>query len=854
MGAKSATLADPPQKQAKHAATHLLRASAAQQFPSSRRECAAPGGTAVPKSFSGIPPLAPGEKHSIVSGGPGLRLPLQRKLAIGAINDPLEAEADAIAERVMRLADPALPPASLSGEPVLQRKCACQGTGTQCKECEEAERGKKLHRKAQTTGVSHEAPPKTLQRKAAGPAELSVAPPIVHDLLNSPGEPLDRATRDFMEPRFQRDFGHVRVHTGSRAAESARSVNALAFTVGDHISFGEGQYAPHSVKGKNLIAHELTHTLQQGRALHLMPVDLLMRPVQDEFEQEARRNGRSIAAGTLAKHTDIANSGLRLQRQGAGSAGKSCSVEICFASIRRFGLGTVGLKHAILNIDEGSGPKHIEVDPDFHQPVGMLHSHVVSAAGRKEGADCRTLPATCAETSAVVAAANEYESRDIVYDPSTKTGPNSNSFAEWTLAKAGLKTSSVSVPFGASGWDYFISNPIERTDPPHVIRTTPTPAGTSAKTGAGAACTKVFKPATTASDYVGLLREAESRMTAAGVSTNPEKIKILRGLYYGTPWSLDFAKEKSASRIVGFEMFTGTGVKYPRDPVSLFDCGLYQALQLSQDITAKSGKVDIGHLMIALDARNATVLGQPVPNLPFPGFGGSGVEIVTWLGDLGGGAASLALDRARSPKSPPPVSSKFTGTDYGAASNLEGDVSGFLVARGSAASSGGADVPSIPAGKGIADALDDYFGASGKAPSTAWDQRAKTFLTVYGGTFDATGNLTNAGTVIDTFADKIESFACEYLTQRKADSSAKISDTQFLDAADNIRPCSKEVAETFVNTLVDVSKSPGHALQATATSFAKTLPPSAGACPLATGALRLKLEAKKLLPGWLGGE
>lgn len=746
-------------------------------------------------------------------------------LRIGEPNDTFEQEADRVADEVLagtraptwslasvHLGQVRRQPAPTPSASALQRKCACGGTAGPDGECEQCKKKREA----------------SLQRKSNGAAGPSMAPPIVHEVLRSPGQPLDTATRRLFEPLFGHDFGHVRVHTGPQADKSARSVSAVAFTVGNHLVFGDGRFAPHSDPGKRLIAHELTHTLQQAGASHAL-------------------------SDTPTRLTGNGSLGPRVQRQGTGSGGSSCSAEICFASIKRFGLGTLGLKHAILNVNNGSSLQHAEVDPDFHQPAGMLHSHVVIAAGRKDGDSCQTLPATCAEASAMIAAANEYESKDVIYDPSTRTGPNSNSFAEWTLTKAGLKSGSVSVPFGASGWDYFNSNPAERTDPPHVIRGTPTPVGSSAKTATGAACTKAFKPATSAADYVALVREAETRMSAAGISTNPEKIKVLRGLYYGTPWSLDFAKEKSASRIAGFQTFTGTGVKYPRDPVSLFDCGLYEALQLSQDITAKSGKVDIGHLMIALDARNAAVsipgTGLPpvsTPNLPFPGFGGSGVEIVTWLGDLGGGAASLALDRARSPKSPPPVSNKFTGTDYGAASNLEGDVAGFVVARGSGASSGGADVPAIPPGKGIADALDDYFGAAPAAASTAWDQRAKTFLTIYGGTFDAAGNLTNSGTVIDTFADKIESFACQYLAQRKADSSAKISDTEFLDAADNIRPCSREVAETFVNTLIDTSKTPGLALKAT--RFAATKPASPGACPVITGALRLKIRARQLFP------
>jgi len=78
-------------------------------------------------------------------------------------------------------------------------------------------------------------------------------PPIVHDVLRSPGNPLDTATRAFFEPRFGYDFSHVRVHTDEQVAESARSINALAYTVGGNIVFGEGQYAPGTAAGNMLL-------------------------------------------------------------------------------------------------------------------------------------------------------------------------------------------------------------------------------------------------------------------------------------------------------------------------------------------------------------------------------------------------------------------------------------------------------------------------------------------------------------------------------------------------------------------------------------------------------------------------
>jgi hypothetical protein len=105
-----------------------------------------------------------------------------------------------------------------------------------------------------------------VQREAAGPdtAPHDVSKDIHADMTG--GSPLPAGVRGFMEPRFGADFGNVRVHTDDRAAHMSESLNAHAFTVGNHVFFGKGQYRPETPGGKELIAHELTHTIQQGGA------------------------------------------------------------------------------------------------------------------------------------------------------------------------------------------------------------------------------------------------------------------------------------------------------------------------------------------------------------------------------------------------------------------------------------------------------------------------------------------------------------------------------------------------------------------------------------------------------------
>jgi hypothetical protein len=105
-----------------------------------------------------------------------------------------------------------------------------------------------------------------LQRQPSGDAELQDAPPLVGEVLRSPGHPLDPAARAFMEPRFGVDFSGITVHSDAKAAGSAHAVRARTYTVGSHIVFGAHEYSPQSDTGLRLLAHELTHSIQQGTA------------------------------------------------------------------------------------------------------------------------------------------------------------------------------------------------------------------------------------------------------------------------------------------------------------------------------------------------------------------------------------------------------------------------------------------------------------------------------------------------------------------------------------------------------------------------------------------------------------
>lgn len=137
--------------------------------------------------------------------------------------------------------------------------------------------------------------------------------------MSSPGQPLDAGTRAFMEPRFGQDFSQVRVHTDAKAAESTQAVNAVAYTVGRNVVFGAGQYAPGTSEGRRLMAHELTHVVQQGEDSNGIQSNLTRTDPGGAAEREAH-----IAADTVMQSypfTPTQGGNIQLARQGNRDAG-----------------------------------------------------------------------------------------------------------------------------------------------------------------------------------------------------------------------------------------------------------------------------------------------------------------------------------------------------------------------------------------------------------------------------------------------------------------------------------------------------------------------------------------------------
>lgn len=222
-----------------------------------------------PASIPADVEIAPPENGSNNAARSGVRLatlpmvPMQRKLRVGPVTDPMETDAEAAARKVVR---------------------------------------------ARHAGGER---PQLQPDTSVGLSMRMDAPPLVHEVLRSAGQPMDAATRQFMEPRFGTEFGQVRMHVGERAAASARAVNARAYAAGQNIVFGAGEYQPQSTAGRELIAHELAHVVQQpGAAI------LRRQPQPGAKDNDAARPDQGGGGGRQpAPVNDISDNPMHEERE-----------------------------------------------------------------------------------------------------------------------------------------------------------------------------------------------------------------------------------------------------------------------------------------------------------------------------------------------------------------------------------------------------------------------------------------------------------------------------------------------------------------------------------------------------------
>jgi len=254
---------------------------------------------------------------------------LQAKLTVGPVSDPLEQEADKVATKVMRSPEQReLPCQGECEQEQLQRQPDQEEEEELQRQPEEEEEEEELQRQPEEEEEELQRQPEeeeeeellqTAAEHSGSGHQAAAAPRNFESRLKSMhgcGEALPSRTRGFMESRMGSDFGHVRVHQGAQAHALNREISARAFTLGSDIFFGAGQYQPESEKGRHLLAHELTHVLQQGGArsnaggasFAVQPVAQRIQraSLQDELNKELESWAKDAGKTTDPKHKDYA--------------------------------------------------------------------------------------------------------------------------------------------------------------------------------------------------------------------------------------------------------------------------------------------------------------------------------------------------------------------------------------------------------------------------------------------------------------------------------------------------------------------------------------------------------------------
>ncbi|HTA17286.1 MAG TPA: hypothetical protein VK786_06035 [bacterium] len=287
-------------------------------------------------------------------------------------------------------------------------------------------------------------------------------------------------------------------------------------------------------------------------------------------------------------------------------------------------------------------------------------------------------------------------------------------------------------------------------------------------------------------EFIGWLRLAVDRLKRHGLDFDA-RLKLLRGIYYGSAHSLDFEKRRSGLRNLGFNLYLRTWP--PPDPVPLLGAGLVRALKDSSEVAHQGRLLDIGHVFVGLEARSRLL----ARNLSVIAQGGTGLELATWVGDLGGAAGLLAVGRMDFPRVRA-ADMLFSRDTYDLSANLEGDLAGYLVGRDPKAG----HRPSAPdprTCRTVPDAIEGYLSG---IPSD-WSQRYRLFSQMIGASVEE-GRIANREILFRTVLKKTAAFASFYLVYRLR-SLGRLSRETIHESSRHIRGAAAELSEIFVGLL-----------------------------------------------------
>ncbi len=328
---------------------------------------------------------------------------------------------------------------------------------------------------------------------------------------------------------------------------------------------------------------------------------------------------------------------------------------------------------------------------------------------------------------------------------------------------------------------------------------------------------------------VDLVTLAETRLAAAGHDT-ASVVHILRGIFYGTKWSMDNQVEGSEMRNVAFQIYTAS--MSPDDPRPIIGTSLFLALRGSAEVKDPNGRyTDFGHLIIGLDSRDWVSRTVNIPSQ-----GGTGQAINTWLGDLGGGAGMLAMNRGLDGNVTKHALRHFKGSDYGGVVNLEGDIAGVVGVE-------------LRPGQTLADALRAYLLPPKEDTASRWNRRAQLMLESLGGTVVA-GAVTGEAALIAQVGAQIEGFSCWYAATRLKDKGKTLTPAMCRDVGHHITGAAAEMAEILVKTLVWAMADPKRNIDAQLAGCDPAPTAASTAVPYQLEAVALSLEAAATGADW----
>jgi Domain of unknown function (DUF4157) len=635
---------------------------------------------------------------------------IQPKLAVGEINDPLEHDADSIADQVMAMPDADFSIAAV--RPQVSRKCAA---------CEEEEN--------------------TLQTKRLGTPEAAAneAPGLVHKVLLAPGQPLDAVTRAFFEPRFGHDFSHVRIHTDTQAADSAAAVRARAYALGNHIVFGRNML-PETSSGLRLLAHELVHVTQQqaftGQSIGSNAIG--MGVPGDAFESEA--DARAEAAVSVPA-IQLATPQARPSVPQLSGAWESCGDPVDCPKR-----------------EPGEAARNTTPTWSIGELVTPDSGEIVSgfAIGSSAISGLQKDPTWSAFVASVGSSSDHWE---ILGFSDCEGGIELNSALREKRAQAvlallpGGAKAKVDRAAGAPLSDCIAGNESESNrafNRAVVFRRTSQTITIPADVIKGVTCPPASGTAVTdLADYIALLRCAETTM---GLGPR-EMLAVFRQIYYGKSWSV-----KTTSKwdnVITCSPAVG-------DPLPKLGANLFSALKASQEVAG----VDVGHVFAGLEAMTC-----PTPDVLFYKMASVSMpneEFATWGGDLGAAAAAhVGCPQLGASAATNDDCGKTAGAqpfafyrDVSAPlQDLEGDIEPFIARANQlgiacSGSSQKSFLPTKPMSEIFADTYLDPTSALGKA----YANRYRCMLEILGATFSG-NTVSNRKTIAPLIAARVFSFA-----------------------------------------------------------------------------------------------